>query len=89
MDVWGGLIHIVNFFGPAVGLALLVPTVSRLFWWRELKSVPWQAQCKRVGLICAGVSLLGYVLLGRDGAMWTYMALVLASATTVWWTGLR
>ena len=62
MDVWGGLIHIVNFFGPAVGLALLVPTVSRLFWWRELKSVPWLAQCKRVGLICAGVSLLGYVL---------------------------
>jgi hypothetical protein len=89
MDVWGGLIHIVNFFGPAVGLALLVPTVSRLFWWRELKSVPWLLQCKRVGLVCAGVSLVGYVLLGRDGAMWTYMVLVLASATTVWWTGLR
>jgi hypothetical protein len=27
--------------------------------------------------------------LGRDGAMATYAALVLASSLTVWWTGLR
>jgi len=35
------------------------------------------------------VLLLGLIVLGRDGAMWTYAGLVLASALTVWWTGLR
>ena len=29
------------------------------------------------------------LVLGRDGAMASYAALVLASALTVWWTGLR
>lgn len=89
MDVWGGLIHMVNFFGPAIGLGLLVPTLARLFWWRELKSVAWWTLVKRVTVVCAVVSLLGYVILGRDGAMWTYTALVLASGGTLWWMGLR
>ncbi|MDE2594538.1 MAG: hypothetical protein KGL57_09890 [Burkholderiales bacterium] len=89
MDVWGGLIHIVNFFAPALGLALIVPSVSRLVWWRALKSVAWLQQVKWVALINAAVLVLGLLVLGRDGAMWTYIALVLASAGTVWWTGLR
>ncbi len=89
MDVWGGLVHIVNFFGPALGLALIVPTVSRLFWWKPLKSAGWLRQVKWAAAANAVVLILGLVLLGRDGAMWTYMALVLASAGVVWWTGLR
>lgn len=89
MDVWGGLIHIVNFFGSALGMALLMPALSRLVWWRELKSVSWWKQTKWVAVACALVSLVGYVVLGRDGAMWTYIALVLASGGAVWWTGLR
>ena len=89
MDVWGGLIHIVNFFGPALGLALIVPSLARLVWWRTLKSASWWPMVKRVLTINSLVLVLGLVLLGRDGAMWTYTALVLASATTVWWLGLR
>lgn len=89
MDVWGGLIHIVNFFAPAFGLALIVPSVSRLVWWRALKPVAWFQQVKWVAVINAAILVLGLLVLGRDGAMWTYIALVLASAGTVWWTGLR
>lgn len=88
MDVWSGLIHIVNFFGPALGLALIVTSLSRLVWWRALKGA-WLQQFKWVALINAAVSVVGLLVLGRDGAMWTYTALVLASAGTVWWTGLR
>lgn len=89
MDVWGGLVHIVNFFGPALGLALIVPTVARLFWWQPLKVAGWLRQVKWVAAVNAVVLMVALVLLGRDGAMWTYMALVLASAGVVWWTGLR
>jgi len=35
------------------------------------------------------VLIVGLVATGRDGAMVTYAGLVLASALTVWWTGLR
>lgn len=89
MDVWSGLIHIVNFFGPALGMALIVPSLARLFWWKALKSVSWWRQMKWAAVFNAAVSLAGLLLLGRDGAMWTYMGLVLASAGVVWWTGLR
>ena len=89
MDVWGGLIHIVSFFGPALGLALVVPSLARLVWWRALRSASWWVMVKRVLGINALVLVGGLLLLGRDGAMWTYIALVLASATTVWWWGLR
>ncbi|MGE5450597.1 MAG: hypothetical protein ACM3VZ_01975 [Acidobacteriota bacterium] len=89
MDVWGGLIHIVNFFAPALGLALIVPSLSRLVWWRALKSVTWSGQVKRAAMINAAVLVMGLLVFGRDGAMWTYIMVVLASAGTVWWTGLR
>jgi len=49
-------------------------------WWRQVK---WAAA------VNVAVLVLGLLVLGRDGAMWTYAGLVLACALTVWWTGLR
>lgn len=89
MDVLNLLNHLLNLFAPALGLALLVPSGSRLLWWRALRPVSWLHQVKWSALWNVAVWLLGLIMLGRDGAMGSYAALVLSSAAVVWWTGLR
>jgi hypothetical protein len=89
MGLIDALIHILNFFMPALGLALLVPTLVRVFWFRKLRGVSWALMAKRVALGGSAVLLAGLVALGRDGAMLTYVALVLASALAVWWTAFK
>jgi hypothetical protein len=81
--------HILNFLLPAVAMALLVPTLARLVWWKSLASAGWWRQVRVAGMGNVAVLVLGLIVLGRDGAMWTYAGLVLASALAVWWTGLR
>jgi len=60
-----------------------------MVWWKALRSAGWLRQVKWAALGNALVLVLGLLLTGRDGAMLTYAALVLCSALTVWWTGLR
>jgi hypothetical protein len=81
--------HFVNFFMPAIGMALLLPSLARLLWWTPLKSAGWVRQVRLAALANGLVLIVGLVATGRDGAMVTYAGLVLASALTVWWTGLR
>lgn len=81
--------HVLNFLLPAVAMALLVPTLARLVWWKTLASAGWWRQVQVAGVANVAVLVLGLLVLGRDGAMWTYAGLVLASALAVWWTGLR
>ena len=89
MDVLNALSHVGNFFLPALVMALLLPAMARLVWWRELKSAGLVRQVKWVAAVNALVLMAGLLVLGRDGAMGTYAALVVASSLTVWWTGLR
>ncbi|MDE2402096.1 MAG: hypothetical protein KGL90_10560 [Burkholderiales bacterium] len=89
MGLVDALIHGVNFFMPALVMAVLLPLLARLIWWRALKPVGFARQMTWVAVINALVLMAGLMLLGRDGAMATYAALVLASSLTVWWTGLR
>ena len=81
--------HLVNFFLPALCMALLVPALARLVWWRRLKAVGWWRQVGVTAAVNALVWLAGLLVTGRDGAMVSYAALVLSSALVVWWTGLR
>jgi hypothetical protein len=79
--------HLANLFGPAIGLALIVPTLAKLLWRQELRRVAWRSLALWTLAACAAVLLAGLVLLGRDGRMATYLALVLAAALTLWWRG--
>ncbi|TBO30266.1 hypothetical protein EYS42_11275 [Aquabacterium lacunae] len=83
------IFHFVNFLAPALGMALILPTLVRVVWFRALKSVSWALMARRIAAVGVGVLVVGVVVLGRDGAMLTYAALVLASAGTVWWTAFR
>ena len=89
MGFFNALNHLVNFFLPALTMALLVPTLARLVWRAELKGKAWSGQVKWSALANAGVLIVGLVLTGQDGAVATYAGLVLASAWVVWWTGWR
>jgi hypothetical protein len=79
--------HVMNLFAPAVGLAMLATAGAKLLWRRELASVSWRRLAIPAALACALVLLAGLVLLGRDGKMATYGAMVAAAAVTLWWRG--
>ena len=81
--------HLLNLFGPALGLGLMAPLLAKVLWRRQLKSRPWVAlapRCVAAGML---VTLAGLLIFGQDGRMATYAALVVTCAATLWWTGLR
>ncbi|HEX6708207.1 MAG TPA: hypothetical protein VF169_25965 [Albitalea sp.] len=87
MDVLGGLWHLLNFFAPALGIALFASAMAKLLWRSALQGVPWL----RMALWSAGwaiaASVGGLLYFGRDGKMATYAAMVLACAFSLWWRG--
>ncbi len=79
--------HLLNLLLPAVGLGLLAAGLSKLLWRSALRAVPWRRLAGWAST-AAGLALLaGLLLSGRDGRMATYAAMVLASASALWWVG--
>lgn len=81
--------HLANLLAPALGMALIAPTLAKLLWRDALRSVPWAPLAAWVGGANAVVLVGGLALQGRDGRMATYAAMVLASAAVLWWRGAR
>lgn len=81
--------HLLNLFGPALGVAVIAPALAKALWRRELAAVRWLSLARWTAAAGALVTLAGLVLLGRDGKMATYAALVLSSALVLWWRGWR
>jgi hypothetical protein len=81
--------HVLNFFGPAIGVGLIASGLCKLLWWRSLRTVPFRGLA--LWSIASGAVALvaGLALFGRDGRMATYGLLVMACATALWWQGLR
>ena len=81
--------HLLNFFGPAIGVGGVAAALCKLVWRRGLRSVGY----RRLALwaVAAGALALvaGLALFGRDGRMATYGMLIVATALALWWQGLR
>ena len=80
--------HLLNFFGPAIGVGCLTPLMAKLLWRRELRGSLlrlslWTTLAGALGLVAA------LVLFGRDGKMAGYGLMVAAAAVGLWWVGLR
>ena len=76
--------HLFNFVAPAAAIALVLVLCGGLIGSRSPLAMAWWV---RLGILFAvGVAVLaaGLVVLGRDGKMLTYAALVLACATCQW-----
>lgn len=81
------LLHLLNLFLPALGLALLSAALAKLAWRRELASTTWWSLAWPAALLCALTTLGGLVAYGQDGRIGTYAAMALVCALTLWWRG--
>ena len=79
--------HVTNHLSPALGLGALAAAATKLLWRRELAAVRFKRLARPACAVCAAVVLAGLALLGQDGLMATYTAMVGACALTLWWQG--
>jgi hypothetical protein len=81
--------HLANFIAPAVGVAVLLWGMPRI--WPRSRASRWGARRELFALFALGVGVLlaGLVVFGRDGKMLSYTALVLAQGSLGWWVRRR
>jgi hypothetical protein len=87
MSALDSLLHLANFALPALLLGGIAAALAKLAWFRALRPVPW---LRLAGWASGGALLAlvgGLVVTGRDGAMATYGAMVLACAVSLGWAG--
>lgn len=87
MGLLDAIWHLFNFVAPALGVALLAASVTKLSWRRDLAAVAWHVLVLWAAAAGVLVLIAGLVLFGRDGKMATYAALIMASAVALWWVG--
>jgi uncharacterized membrane protein YwaF len=80
---------VLNFFAPALGVALISATLAKLLWRRELKNTSWRRLLVWTAAANAIALLAALLMLGRDGSMLGYGAMLLACSVALWWVGLR
>jgi hypothetical protein len=79
--------HFGNLFLPALALGAVAAALAKLLWRRELAAVRYARLAAPAAAACAATVLAGLALLGRDGKMLTYGAMLAACALTLWWRG--
>lgn len=84
MPLLAALDHLLNFLAPAAGVALLLVAGTQVLMQKRPSKLSWRAQAAILFVVGAAVLVGGLVLLGRDGKMLTYGALVLACASGQW-----
>ena len=80
MNALDVLVHALNFVAPALGTALILALLSRVLFRQKGPPVSLMAQWLVGSLAGCVVLVLGLLVLGRDGKMLTYLALVLVLA---------
>jgi hypothetical protein len=84
MDPLDVLLHALNFMAPAAALAALLVPGGRLIRTKGTMVPSWRGQLAINFAVGCVVLVTGLVVLGRDGKMLTYAALVLACASCQW-----
>ncbi|MFO1219116.1 MAG: hypothetical protein U1E89_12140 [Burkholderiaceae bacterium] len=79
--------HLANFVAPAFFTAAVAAAIAKLLWRRELAGASWVALVIWATLAGELAMIGGWVVAGRDGAMSTYAALVVAVALALWLAG--
>lgn len=77
--------HLLNFFAPAVLVSALACGLTKLLWWRALRTDSWGRLWLWTATGAALASAGGLVLFGHDGQMATYAAMVVVCALVLWW----
>ncbi len=87
MGLLDALIHLANFFAPAIGLGTIAAVLVKGLWWRDLRGVS-TLRLARWAVMGATLALVGGLLIfGRDGKMATYGAMMVLCALALAWAG--
>lgn len=89
MSPLGTLWHVLNFFAPALCVGLISAILAKLLWRRELKRTAWLRLASWATAANALALIAALLLLGRDGTMLGYGAMLMACSLALWWVGLR
>ncbi len=84
MGVLDAILHALNFMLPALVVAFLVTFAGRFFKKNRPFAVTFIGKFAINLIVCVAVLLIGLILTGRDGKMFTYLAMVIASGTLQW-----
>ena len=76
--------HLLNFFEPALWLAVLMPLSARVFFKKRSAALSLRRQAGVNFSVALLVLVLGLWFFGRDGKMATYAAMALLCATSQW-----
>lgn len=76
--------HLLNFFAPALWLALVLPLMGRWLLGKKSPRRSWLAQAAIVFSVGALTLGLGLWYFGHDGKMVTYIGMVLLCASSQW-----
>jgi ABC-type enterochelin transport system permease subunit len=84
MRFFGLLNHLLNFIAPALTVGLLVAALAPLLMKQARPHHSWLTQGAINSLVCGLAMLGGLVVFGHDGKMASYVAMVLACASSQW-----
>lgn len=84
MTAYLALDQLFNFFLPALILALIMTTLSKLALRQSLRQTGWLSVFVRLVVVNAAVSITCALVTRHDGSMAQYALLVLGSALAVW-----
>ena len=84
MTLIATLNHLLNFVAPALALAVLLVLAGHVFMREAAVAHGWSAPIAINFVVGCAALAGGLLLLGRDGKMLTYAALVLACASSQW-----
>jgi len=84
MDPLSAINHLLNFTAPAMAIAILLVLGCRVFMRKRSTGRGVGAQLAITFLVGSAILVAGLMLLGRDGKMLSYAALVVGCATTQW-----
>ena len=77
--------HVLGLFMPALCTAVLAAAAAKLLWRSELRRIGWLRLTLWTAAAGSLALLGGLLLLGRDGRIASYGAMVGASALALWW----
>jgi hypothetical protein len=79
--------HLIGFVTPAISQGLVSAVLAKLFWRRELAARSWLVLAAGASSAALIALVAGLVLVGHDGTMAAYAAMVIAAALAIWWLG--
>lgn len=85
MSLWLMALHLFNFVAPAIGLALMAGVVEMFSKKKRPMAHALIASAAMYFWVAFATLLLGLAVLGRDGKMLTYAAMVMALGTLAAW----